>query len=68
MVDRLKKCLGSFIHNCIAHPAMFFLPEKYGTAFHDWTAEKAWPPKYTVTWDSKTDTIMLNGVKKGRGE
>lgn len=33
-----------FLHNCIAHPAMFVFgyfewPEK----FHDWTAARAWP-------------------------
>lgn len=29
------------VHNMVSHPAMEILPEKYGTWFHDWTAEKA---------------------------
>jgi len=35
----IKTRLWRFVHNCIAHPAMEFLPERAGTAFHDWTAE-----------------------------
>lgn len=26
------------VHNLIAHPLMVVLPERWGTAFHDWTA------------------------------
>ncbi len=39
----MKYWLGSFLHNCIAHPAMHFLPKKQGEAFHDWSL-KYWPP------------------------
>lgn len=31
------------VHNVIAHPLMVVLPEKWGTAFHDWTAGRAYP-------------------------
>ena len=30
--------MWNIIHNCIAHPLMPFLPARWGTAFHDWTA------------------------------
>lgn len=64
----MKNWIGKFIHNCIAHPALCFLPEKIGIKFHDWTIEKFWPPQHTIVWDSKTDTITVNGEKRGRGE
>lgn len=35
----VKDWLGSVLHNCIAHPLMPFLPERWGTRFHDWTAQ-----------------------------
>ena len=35
---RVKDLFGSFVHNCVAHPAMFFLPAKIGQRFHDWSA------------------------------
>ena len=37
------KWIKSFVHNCIAHPAMMFLPEKIGNRFHDFTANWAYP-------------------------
>lgn len=33
--------LWSVIHNLIAHPLMVLLPRRWGDAFHDWTADKA---------------------------
>lgn len=34
----------SFLHNCIAHPLLFWSGEaRWVTRFHDWTAKKAWP-------------------------
>jgi len=64
----MKNWIGKFIHNCIAHPLMPFLPKKYGEAFHDWTIKKFWPPRNIVTWDSKTDQVKIDGVALGRGE
>ena len=40
----MKRWMGRFIHNCIAHPLMCFLPKRHGDAFHDWTIEVFWPP------------------------
>ena len=48
---KMKNWIGSFIHNCIAHPIMPFLPKKWGEAFHDWTIKHFWPP-----WDPEDDT------------
>jgi hypothetical protein len=31
------------VHNCVAHPLLEILPERWGTWFHDWTARKAFP-------------------------
>jgi hypothetical protein len=42
--DSIKGWIGNFIHNCIAHPLMPFLPKAWGDKFHDWTIEKSWPP------------------------
>ena len=42
-MKKFKYFLGSILHNCIAHPAMCFLPKKRGEAFHDWTI-KYWSP------------------------
>ena len=64
----MRNWIGSFIHNCIAHPLLCFLPRKYGVAFHDWTIEKFWPPKNKITWDPKTDIISLDGKPIGREE
>jgi len=64
----MKDWIGKFIHNCIAHPLTCFLPKDMGDRFHDWTIEKFWPPEQTVYWDSKTDTISVKGIVKGRGE
>lgn len=34
----------NFLHNCIAHPLLFWSGEAHwATRFHDWTAQKAWP-------------------------
>lgn len=33
----------AIIHNLVAHPLLVFLPQRWGTWFHDWTAAKAWP-------------------------
>ena len=40
----MKNWIGRFVHNCIAHPLMCFLPKKWGDDFHDWTIEKFWRP------------------------
>ncbi len=64
----MKEWIGKFIHNCIAHPALCFLPKKMGEKFHDWTIEKFWPPKNKVTWDYKTDQVKINDVTIGREE
>ena len=64
----MKNWIGSFIHNCIAHPLIPFLPKKWSVEFHDWTIKKFWPPKNKITWDSKTDKIMVDGVVIGRDE
>ena len=64
----MKNWMGKFIHNCIAHPAMCFLPKDLGERFHDWTIEQFWPPKHVITWDHKSDIIKINGIKTGREE
>lgn len=64
----MKNWVGKFIHNCIAHPLMCFLPKKWGESFHDWTIEKFWPPKHRITWDHKQDIIYLDGQATGREE
>tara|TARA_Y100000593_G_C4286330_1_gene325681 strand:+ start:564 stop:755 length:192 start_codon:yes stop_codon:yes gene_type:complete len=63
----MKDWFFKFLHNAIAHPLLCFLPSKLGNSFHDWTA-KFMKKDYVVTWDHKSDTIMLNGNVKGRGE
>lgn len=35
------------IHHIVAHPLMLVLPERIGTAFHDWTGKKGWPEETT---------------------
>lgn len=36
----MKYQLGSFIHNCIAHPLLFWSNDsKWAVKFHNWTAE-----------------------------
>ena len=64
----MRNWIGKFIHNCIAHPLTCFLPKEMGDRFHDWTIEKFWPTEQIITWDSKTDNIMLKGVAQGREE
>ena len=40
----MSAMLYEFLHNCVAHPAMFFSRNaKWAMAFHDSTAKKAWP-------------------------
>lgn len=34
--------LKSVVHNCIAHPLLPFLPERWGTWLHDVTGEWAY--------------------------
>lgn len=37
------KILFDFLHNCVAHPILFFtMNSKWANWFHDWTAEKAY--------------------------
>ena len=31
------------VHHLVAHPLMLVLPEHWGNALHDWTADKGWP-------------------------
>jgi hypothetical protein len=64
----MRNWIGKFIHNCIAHPLMCFLPRKWGDDFHDWTARVVWQPKHTVTWDHKADVISINGIPTGSEE
>ena len=45
----MKNWIGNFIHNCIAHPLMPFLPKKWSSKFHDWTIIKFWPPQHETT-------------------
>ena len=40
---------------------------KAAVKFHNW-ASKFEKNKNLVTWDSKTDTITVDGITKGRGE
>ena len=42
-MKNIKYWLGGFLHNCIAHPAMQFLPHQWGNKFHDWSLQY-WPP------------------------
>jgi len=37
----MKSWFKSFVHNCIVHPLMQFLPQKIGTKLHDSNAEWA---------------------------
>lgn len=40
----MKMNLWVFVHHVIAHPLVGLLGGHLGTgAFHDWTAERAWP-------------------------
>ena len=43
-VNTIKWWFGNILHNCIAHPLMPFLPERWGNAFHDWTITRFWSP------------------------
>ena len=45
MEMKMINWIGSFIHNCIAHPLMCFLPKKWGDSLHDWTIRAFWRPK-----------------------
>ena len=47
----MRDWFGSFVHNCIAHPLMPFLPKVWGNKFHDWTIEKFWPPRENTYGD-----------------
>ena len=64
----MKNWFGKFVHNCIAHPLLCFLPREMGERFHDWTIEKFWPSNHKITWNSKTDTIYIHGQRIGREE
>ena len=64
----MRNWMGKFIHNCIAHPAMCFLPKEMGERFHDWTIEKFWPPEYRVKWDHETDGITVDGQLMSKEE
>ena len=37
----MRRWFKSFVHNCIVHPLMQFLPQKIGTKLHDSNAEWA---------------------------
>ena len=64
----MKDWIGKFIHNCIAHPAMCFLPKKLGNRFHDWTIARFWSQKYIVTWDYRTDIVSIDGQQTSAEE
>lgn len=36
MTSKVKWWMNYFIHNCIVHPVMPFIPEKYAIQLHDW--------------------------------
>lgn len=37
----MKQWLKSFVHNCIVHPSMMFMPTKLAHKFHDTNANWA---------------------------
>jgi hypothetical protein len=37
----MKSYLKEFVHNCIVHPLMMFMPASYATAMHDKNADWA---------------------------
>ncbi len=40
----MKTQMFSFLHNCIAHPLLFWTGEaRWVCSFHEWTGKKAWP-------------------------
>lgn len=42
-VAMVGRAFWVFAHHLIAHPLMLVLPCAWGNAFHNWTAERAWP-------------------------
>lgn len=43
----MRSRLWIFLHHVLAHPLMLVLPCGWGNAFHDWTADRAWPSSPT---------------------
>ena len=43
----LRRVWG-IVHNVVAHPLLEVLPEKAGSAFHDWTARRAYHEQETA--------------------
>ncbi len=41
--NRVRERFWRVVHNVVAHPLIEILPERYGTAFHDWTADRMGP-------------------------
>ena len=64
----MRDWFGKFIHNCIAHPLLPFLPRKWGNAFHDWTINTFWPPqnKIKILGKAKTKTYGKPAAKPAK--
>src|SRR5579872_1433479 len=44
--DRMKRLFWSFVHNCIAHPIMFWTGDaRWAVRLHDHSALTAWPDR-----------------------
>ena len=48
----MKNWFNDFVHNCLVHPLMPFMPVDTATKFHDWHATKIWG-------ENKLDEIKL---------
>jgi len=60
-MNNLKYWIGNFIHNCIAHPLIPFLPKKWSNKLHDWTIIKFWPQAtYRDATDDDEDTETMD--------
>jgi hypothetical protein len=65
------------VHNAVAHP-LLVVPCRATTWFHDWTADKAWPPEpqsvdhsYEVNVEEKATILVFRCLlanRRGRGE
>jgi len=56
----IKDWLQLFLHNCIAHPMMCFLPRSIGDSFHDWTIPSSWKEEGHLDFeDADTDSMEI---------
>lgn len=46
-----------FIHNCIVHPTIQFMPNKMAHSFHNWNANWTWDDNIDI-WEPKEEHIL----------